>query len=71
MRDEFNKPSIVKLRIPSTLGAPLNQTADIQGNSHVLRQLSKARYDFVHIPKIGSGKGAVHTIKVTETSRAF
>lgn len=71
LRDEFNKSSIVKLRIPSVLGALLNQMIDIQGNSHALRQLSKVRYDFVHIPKIGGGKGAVHTIKVTEMSRAF
>jgi hypothetical protein len=69
--DEFNKPSIVKLRIPSVFGAPLNQAIDIQGNRHVLRQLSKVRYDFVHIPKIDSGKGAVHIIEVTEMSRAF
>ena len=71
IRDEFNKPSIVKICIPSVLVAPLNQMIDIQGNSHVLRQLSKARYDFVHIPKIGGGKVAVHTIKVAEMSRAF
>ena len=44
---------------------------DIQGNSHVLCQLSKVRYDFVHIPKIGGDKVTVHTIKVTEMSRAF
>jgi hypothetical protein len=37
----------------------------------VLHQLNKVRYDFVHIPKIGSSKGAVHTIKVMEMSRAF
>jgi hypothetical protein len=33
IRDEFNQPSIVKLRIPSVLGATLNQMIDIQDNS--------------------------------------
>jgi hypothetical protein len=74
IRDEFEKPSIVKLRIPSVLGAPLNQMMELFGkNEHSTLQntLARVRYDFVHIPKIGSGKGAVYTIKVTELSRAF
>ena len=72
IRDEFENPTIVKLRIPSVLGSPLNQLLEFQGKNGMLQNtLARVRYDFVHIPKIGTGKGAVYTIKVTELSRAF
>jgi hypothetical protein len=74
IRDEFEKPRIVQLRIPSMLGAPLTQMMEFFGkNQHSTLQatLARVRFDLVHIPKIGSGKGVEYTVRVTELSRVF
>jgi len=74
IRDEFEKPSIVQLRIPSPLGAPLTQMMELFGkNQHSALQetLARVRFELLHIPKIGSGKGTKYIVRVTELSRAF
>ena len=72
IRDEFQNPTVVKLRIPSALGAPLNQMLEHHGKNGMLQNtLARVRYDFVHVPKIRSGKGGIYTIRISELSMAF
>jgi hypothetical protein len=74
IRDEFEKPAMVKLRIPSVLGAPLKQMMNFFGknqNSRLQDTLARVRYDFVYVPKISSGIGVVFNVRVTELSRTF
>lgn len=74
VRDEFGQPRILKLRIPSMLGAPLTQMMGFFGqnqNSTLQNTLARVRFDLVHIPQVSSGKGVQYLVRATKLSRAF
>ena len=74
IRDEFEKPSVVQLRIPGRLGAPLTQLMELFGkwqHSPLEGNPARVRFELLHIPKIASGKGPRHLLRVTELCRVF